>query len=92
MGHLGRGDFFLGDDGRLARRGTAAQAPFVYTGLQVLDPGPVRDWPGAVFSLNPVWDAMAAAGRLTGAVYPGDWCDVGQPESIALAEGLLADV
>ena len=90
-GHRGPGDLFLGEDGRLTRRGSAASAPYVYTGAQIIDPAPVRAWPETVFSLNPVWDAMLAAGLLYGAVHPGDWCDVGQPESIPLAEALLAD-
>jgi len=90
-GHRGAGDFFLGEDGRLTRRGSAERAPYVYTGAQIIDPAPVRAWPETVFSLNPVWDAMLAAGLLYGAVHPGDWCDVGQPESIPLAEALLAD-
>lgn len=91
LGHLGAGDFFMAPDGQLARRGDAAQAPFVYTGLQVLDPAPVYAWPETIFSLNPVWDAMLAQGWLMGAVYDGTWCDVGQPESLALAKGLLSD-
>jgi len=90
QGHKGPGDFFLEPDGRLRRRGTAASAPYVYTGLQIVDPAPVVAVGQAAFSLNVAWDAMLAEGRLYGAVYDGAWCDVGQPESIPLAEGLLA--
>lgn len=92
LGHRGAGDFFLGDDGRLSRRGGARSAPYVYTGLQLIDPAPVAAHPETAFSLNVVWDAMLAEGRLTGAVYPGRWCDVGQPESLRLAEEMLAGV
>jgi len=91
IGHLGAGDFFMDVEGRLTRRGQAATAPYVYTGLQVIHPQPVAQWPEVAFSLNRVWDGMLAKGRLHGAVYSGTWCDVGQPESIALAEGLLRD-
>ncbi len=90
-GHPGAGDFFMDAAGRLARRGAAPTAPYVYAGVQLIDPAPVAAVPGPVFSLNPVWDAMIAEGRLTGVAYPGDWCDVGQPESLPLAEALLAD-
>ncbi|MBD3625084.1 MAG: nucleotidyltransferase family protein [Rhodobacteraceae bacterium] len=92
QGHEGPGDFFLEPDDRLRRRGAAASAPYVYTGLQIVDPAPVVAVGQAAFSLNVAWDAMLAQGRLFGAVYDGAWCDVGQPESIPLAEGLLAHV
>ncbi len=90
LGHKGPGDFFVEPDGRLRRRGEATSAPYVYTGLQIVDPAPVVAVDQAAFSLNVAWDAMLAGGRLFGAVYDGEWCDVGQPESIPLAEGLLA--
>jgi len=32
---------------------------------------------------------MQADGRLFGTVFGGGWCDVGRPESIALAEAML---
>lgn len=88
-GHGGAGDFERGADSRLARRGEAETASFVYAGAQVISPARVAEHAGAVFSLNPVWDAMIARGRLFGAVYPGRWVDVGRPEGIALAEAVL---
>lgn len=89
-GHAGPGDFFLDDGGTLRRRGTAAEAPYVFTGAQVIDPEAVAAWPARAFSLNPVWDALIAAGRLTGAVHAGGWADVGTPQGLALAAALLA--
>ena len=89
-GHGGPGDFFSGADGRLARRGAAAVADFVYAGAQIIDPAPVAAVADAVFSLNPVWDGLIAEGRLGGVVHPGGWVDVGRPEGIALAEAALA--
>ncbi len=62
-GHAGPGDFFLDPDGRLRRRGDAATAPFVYAGAQIIDTGALAGFAEAVFSLNPVWDALLAAGR-----------------------------
>ena len=32
---------------------------------------------------------MIAQGRAYGLIHGAEWCDVGRPESIALAEGLL---
>ena len=83
-GHAGPGDFRIGPDGRLTR------APdLIYTGAQIIRTGTLADVPQPAFSLNVVWDAMAARGGLYGIVHDGDWCDVGRPDSIALAEALL---
>lgn len=90
IGHDGPGDFFLDADGALDRRGAAAKADFVYAGAGVIDTAAVAGVPGRVFSLNPVWDELRAAGRLRGVVYRGGWVDVGRPEGIALAEAELA--
>ncbi|MCY1126632.1 nucleotidyltransferase family protein [Frigidibacter sp. RF13] len=88
-GHTGNGDFLIGSDGRLTRG-----PGHVYTGAQIIRTGRIAAWPEARFSLNPVWDAMAAEGRLFGVVHKGGWCDVGRPDSISLAEDMLrgADV
>lgn len=87
-GHLKPGDFFMEPDGRATRRGTADRAPFVYASMQIIKPGLVRH-DAEVFSLNVVWDQMIAEGRLFLAPFGGEWCDVGQPSSIPLAEALL---
>ncbi len=78
------GDFDRARGGRL-RRG----ATHVYAGAQILGTAPVAASPGAVFSLNRVWDAAAVRGRLFGLVHPGGWCDVGSPPGIAEAEAML---
>ncbi|MEM7615348.1 MAG: nucleotidyltransferase family protein, partial [Pseudomonadota bacterium] len=90
IGHLRPGDFFLNDDNTLTRRGTATSAPYIYTGLQLIDPRDLGQIPEEVFSLNRLWDHMLAEGLLRGRIYPGRWCDVGQPESLPLAEALHA--
>ena len=77
-------------DGRLRRRGAADTADFVYAGAQIIDPAALDGFPDGAFSLNPVWDALIADGRLRGIVHPGGWVDVGRPEGIALAEAELA--
>lgn len=83
-GHLGRGDFTRDVAGRLLRG-----PGLVYGGVQIIKPERLFDIPEQAFSLNRLWDGMLAEGRAYGAVHDGGWCDVGQPESIALAEALL---
>lgn len=83
-GHLGKGDFTRATDGRL-QRGPA----LIYTGLQIIRSELVDQIEKDVFSMNLIWDQLIASGTVSGVVYPGQWCDVGQPSSIPLAEEML---
>ncbi|SEK82602.1 MurNAc alpha-1-phosphate uridylyltransferase [Roseovarius azorensis] len=83
-GHDGAGDFAIGRDGR-ARRGAGA----VYSGVQIIKPDLLHDIAERAFSLNLLWDRVLAQGRLFAIPYTGQWCDVGRPEGIALAESML---
>lgn len=83
-GHSGKGDFVVDRDGCLSRG-----PGLVYTGAQILRTEGLAEISDRVFSLNRLWDRMAANGRLFGIVHQGGWCDVGRPEAIALAEDML---
>lgn len=83
-GRQGDGDFSLDNDGRLIRRGD-----LVYGGAQIIRPDRLTEIPDQVFSLNRLWDLMIAADRAFGMVHAGEWCDVGRPDCIPLAERLL---
>ncbi len=85
-GRMGGGDFAMDAEGRLTRGG-----PLVYTGAQIIDPAGLAAIPDAAFSLNRLWDALIAEGRLFGALHPGGGCDVGTPPGIAEAEAMLAE-
>ncbi len=85
VGHPGKGDFLVDDDGRLTR----GPGP-IYAGLQMTRTDLLHDMPQAAFSMNLAWDAAQAKCGLFGVEYPGHWCDVGKPDSIPLAEAMLA--
>ncbi|MCL3881596.1 nucleotidyltransferase family protein [Marivita sp. GX14005] len=85
-GHDARGDLDILPDGR-AVWGTKT----VFTGLQIIRTDIVANHPASVFSLKAIWDDLEADGTLRAIAYPGQWCDVGHPEGIALAEALLDD-
>lgn len=87
LGHKGTGDFTI-DPGGLITRGPGV----VYGGAQIVKTDGLHHIPHKAFSLNLLWDQMMQQDRLFALSYPGRWCDVGRPEGIALAEGLLADV
>ncbi len=83
-GHLGKGDFFYNEKGQLYRG-----PGDIYTGVQIIRTEALADITDTVFSMNIVWDQIAARGGLYGVHYDGQWCDVGQPSSIPLAEAML---
>jgi len=86
FGYEGRGDYFVDPAGRARRRKGNEVAPFVYAGVQILHP---RRFAGLVpgrFSLNVVYDAAEADGRLRGMPHDGLWFHVGTPESIVETE------
>jgi len=90
--HKGQGDFRVAADGRIiGRRKANATAPFVYTGIQILHPRIIRDWPEGPFSTNLFWDRAIAAGRAYAQVHQGLWFDVGTPQAIPRTEAVIAD-
>jgi MurNAc alpha-1-phosphate uridylyltransferase len=89
VGYDGAGDFTLDDDGRLARRGAAARAPYVFTGVQVLHPRLLAGCPAGPFSLNVLYDRAIEAGRLGGLVHDGRWFHIGTVEGLRRAEAGL---
>jgi MurNAc alpha-1-phosphate uridylyltransferase len=89
--HRGQGDFHLAPDGRITeRRRPGRAAPFVYTGVQILDPRVIEDHPEGPFSTNLFWNRAMTAGRAYGLVHQGMWFDVGSPEAIPATEAVLA--
>ncbi|OED49544.1 nucleotidyltransferase [Rhodobacteraceae bacterium (ex Bugula neritina AB1)] len=85
VGRTGSGDFSADAAGRISRGGN-----LVYGGVQILKTDGLHQIDEQVFSLNVLWNKMAADNRLFALEYPGRWCDVGHPEGIALAEELIA--
>ncbi|WP_170334351.1 nucleotidyltransferase family protein [Ruegeria arenilitoris] len=87
IGHIGTGDFTADAEGRITRG-----PGLIYGGAQIVKTQALMAIPDKAFSLNLLWDQMHSQRRLFAATYPGRWCDVGRPEGITLAEGLIADV
>lgn len=91
VGYDAAGDFFINEDGSLKRRGDAANAPYVFTGIQLLHPRLFQDAPtesnGGVFSMNMLYDRDLS--RIHGIVHDGDWLHVGDVSGLAKAEAFL---
>ncbi len=81
LGRDNDGDFTIRPDSSVERGGSS-----VYTGAQIIKTAAVIQETKRVFSLNRVWNRLAACRRLFGNNYDGIWCDVGHEKGVALAE------
>lgn len=86
----GAGDFLLDEKGRISRRELDGQAPYIYTGIQLISKRLLRDAPDGPFSTMKFWERAIAEDRLHGLVHKGDWYEVGSPDAIAPTEAALA--
>lgn len=86
LGYEGSGDFAMGTDGRLSRRGERQMVPFVFTGVSIAHPRMFTNAPQGRFSLNKLWDEAIEKGRLFGVRLEGLWMHVGTPEALTEAE------
>jgi MurNAc alpha-1-phosphate uridylyltransferase len=89
IGYSGRGDFSMAPDGRLTRRGEREVVPFVYAGAAILTPAFFAGAPAGAFSMSPLFDRAAEAGRLGGLRLEGVWMHVGTPDAIKAAEAAI---
>jgi MurNAc alpha-1-phosphate uridylyltransferase len=92
IGYDGRGDFEMDAWGRLKRRPEMNIAPFVWTGVQIVQKRLFEGAPQGRFSINRQWDRALEAGRLWGVRLDGVWIHVGTPEGLEEAEEFLRDL
>lgn len=92
IGYDGRGDFDMDAWGRLKRRPEMNIAPFVWTGVQIVQSSLFQDAPQGRFSINRQWDRSMTAGRLWGMRLDGVWIHVGTPQALEEAEEFLRDL
>lgn len=89
LGFRGPGDFFLGPDGQIQRRGDKPTAPYVFAGTHITRAEWLRGYEVKPFSANVYWNAMGRAGRLYGTVMHPFWMHVGDPAGRDEAEARL---
>jgi N-acetyl-alpha-D-muramate 1-phosphate uridylyltransferase len=91
IGYSGRGDFSMGPDGGLVRRGEREVVPFVYAGAAILTPAFFAGVAPGPSSMTPLFDRCAEAGRLCGLRLEGVWMHVGTPDAIKAAEEAILE-
>ena len=64
--------------------------PFTFSGISLLSSDLLKDCTDSIFPLEPVLEAAAEKGFLTGEVYRGVWLDVGSPDRLKKANILVS--
>ena len=90
-GYDGRGDFHMDPMGQLRPRAGVRVAPFVFAGVQILNPALLEGEPVEPFSMWRAWNKALENGRLYGAVHQGLWFHVGTPASVGDTEAFLGE-
>ena len=85
-GYEGPGDFNLDPEGRVSRRREGEVSPWLFTGIQIVNPKVFLKIPELSFSLNLVFDEAIKNKRLFGIVHDGEWFHVGTPEGLEEVE------
>ncbi len=90
IGWNNRGDFAMDQAGRLRRPRPSEITPFAYAGVGIWKAQLFENTPD-VFSLNRLFDAGIAAGRLFGLRLDGTWMHVGTPQALDEANTCIAE-
>lgn len=85
-GESGAGDFALDAWGIPRRPQEHEQVPYLFAGVQLLSPALFAEVPSGRFSMNRLWDAAIAGGRLRAIVHDGLWFHLSTPADLAYAE------
>ena len=86
IGYTGRGDFAMGPDGRLMRRGEREVVPFIYSGAAILTSAFFEGVAPGPSSMSPLFDRAIENERLYGLQLEGLWMHVGTPDAVKAAE------
>lgn len=83
-GHVGKGDFLLDENAHI----TPGQG-LIYTGCQIIRPDRLSEVETDAFYMWELWNRLLDERSLYGLRYTGNWCDVGRPDCIPIAEEML---
>lgn len=94
IGWQGRGDFVADDAGRIRRPLEGEDAPYIFSGVEIIRPEVFAGCPEGAFSLSKLWNARVGEGgwftRIRGVIHHGDWLNVGDLAGLAAAEAYCA--
>lgn len=90
IGWQGNGDFVMDDAGHIRRPRAGEDAPYIFSGVEIIHPRVFEDVPVGAFSLSKLWNARAGEDgyfrNIRAVVHDGDWLNVGDLAGLAAAE------
>ncbi len=88
VGWQGNGDFVL-EAGRIRRPRDGEDAPYIFTGVELMHPRAFAHAPDGAFSLSALWKQHDFA-RVGAVVHDGAWLNVGDLDGLKTAEAYFA--
>lgn len=89
FGAVHSGDYFI-ENGFPRRKEKGEDAPYLFTGIQILHPRIFQGLSPGVFSLVGLYDRAQSQKRLKAIIYDGDWYHVGTPDALRQTEERLS--
>ncbi len=90
VGWEGKGDFVVNDEGRIRRPNEGEDAPYIFTGVEIIHPRVFVGCPEGAFSLSKLWNASLADDgtftRIRAVIHHGAWLNVGDLAGLKQAE------
>lgn len=91
IGWQGNGDFILDGNGHIRRPEAGEDAPYIFTGVELMHPRAFAQAPDGAFSLSALWKKDGFA-RVRAVVYHGAWLNVGDLDGLETAEQYLLNL
>ena len=96
IGYDGKGDFFMDGEGNLRRRKPEENAPYVFTGVQLVHPRLFNGSPEGAFSMNVLYNRGQGSDgtlqRVKGILHDGNWLHIGTPLERNSAENWFSSI
>lgn len=90
IGWQGRGDFVADEKGRIRRPHEGEDAPYIFSGVEIIHPRAFAGCPEGAFSLAHLWNARRGAEgwhqRMRAVIHTGAWVNVGDLAGLEAAE------
>lgn len=90
VGWEGKGDFVMDDQGRIRRPREGEDAPYIFTGVEIIHPRVFAGCPSGAFSLSKLWNARIGEDgfftHIRAIAHTGAWLNVGDLAGLAEAE------
>ena len=92
VGYEGVGDYQLSRSGALSRREAGQAAPFIFSGIQIINPDLFEGVAPGKFSMNVIFDKAEDRGRLFGLRHNGQWLHAGTEAALQIIEKKISEL